>query len=163
MTAENVVEDSSDNFGNSWKTDKNCADVKPRPHPCDQQKQRASFADTHCNKLHKAPFTKCHHVVVPEDYVSSCRWDVCSMENSLKVMCDAISAYTKACADHGVVIDWKNTGVIGECGKFSCNFATSHVEYSLLNKFVICSILCSSQKNEKNRKIELYIFLLFPS
>ena len=116
-TAENVIEESSDNFGNSWKSNPNCPDVVKKPHPCELQKQRASFADTHCNKLNEDPFTKCHHVVMPEDYIAACKFDACSMENSLKVTCDAISAYTKACADQGIVVDWKNTGVIGECGK----------------------------------------------
>ena len=117
-TPEGVVESNPTTFGNSWKMDTKCKDATTRKHPCDTQVQREPMANKKCNKLKLAPFTACHDVVDPDEYIENCRYDVCACSDGIKCLCNAVAAYTKACADRGVIIEWRNEKVLQECGKF---------------------------------------------
>ncbi|KAL9966350.1 hypothetical protein ACROYT_G024405 [Oculina patagonica] len=115
-TKENVVETSITAFGNSWKVNPSCNDTHPSKHPCEVQIQRKATAETLCNRLLHAPFSKCHHTVDPSDgYIASCMYDVCGCQQGTQCLCSAVAAYVHDCARQGVVIEWMNSNVMPEC------------------------------------------------
>ena len=63
------------------------------------------------------PFRKCHHVVDPQSFIGTCQYDVCGCQNGVECLCNAVAAYTKECAAKGVLVDWRNSNVLPECGK----------------------------------------------
>ena len=63
------------------------------------------------------PFRKCHHVVDPQSFIDTCQYDVCGCRNGVECLCNAVAAYTKECATQGVIVDWRNSNVLPECGK----------------------------------------------
>jgi hypothetical protein len=118
-TSEQIIETDVALFGESWKIDPACQSVQHVPHPCTVHVQRASEAERMCNVLMKTPFTKCHHVVNPEEgYLQSCIYDVCGCQDGTKCLCSAIASYTHDCAKYGVEIEWRNPACLPECGKY---------------------------------------------
>ena len=121
-TPEGVVNTNPSAFGNSWKMDSLCKEVVDQKHPCEVQIQKAPVADKKCNKLKLSPFSACHHVVSPDKYIYACRYDVCGCTNGINCLCNAIAAYTKECAEQGVVIEWRNNNILPECGMY-CSYS----------------------------------------
>ena len=118
-TKENIIESNVIAFGNSWKVNPSCDDIKPSRNPCEVQIQRKAAAEKLCNRLLRAPFSKCHHTVDPGDgYIANCMFDVCGCQQGTQCLCSAIAAYVHDCAGHGVIIDWINSKVMPECGRY---------------------------------------------
>ena len=119
MTTEKIIETDVALFGDSWKFDTDCKHVTRNvPHPCTVHVQRASEAEKMCNVLKQPPFTKCHHVVNPDEgYLQSCKYDVCGCQDGTSCLCSAVATYTHDCARHGVEIIWRNPSVLPECSK----------------------------------------------
>ena len=121
-TKESVIETSVTAFGNSWKVNSACNDTQPLRHPCEVQIQRKATAGKLCNRLLQSPFSSCHHTVDPSSgYIASCMYDVCGCQQGTQCLCSAIAAYVHDCARHGVVIEWINSKVMPECGKYLVN------------------------------------------
>lgn len=118
QTPEGNVDSNTASFGHSWELSQQCPSaLTTNRHPCDIQTQKANIATKKCNKLNMAPFSDCHKVVDPKSFVDACRYDVCGCRDGIECLCNAISSYTKECADAGVVIDWRNSNIYPECGK----------------------------------------------
>nr|XP_047137084.1 SCO-spondin isoform X2 [Hydra vulgaris] len=114
-TIKGIRETNAISFGNTWQYNSNCKIATLQKHPCDIEPQRAHVADKKCNKIRLSPFDSCHHVVDPNSYVATCRYDVCGCYDGVKCLCEAIAAYTKECAERGVVIEWRNKNILPEC------------------------------------------------
>ena len=118
-TMERNIETNVALFGESWKLDSSCKSVTKVPHPCTVHVQRANEAERMCNILKQNPFTKCHHVVNPDEgYLHCCKYDVCGCQDGIKCLCSAVASYTHDCAKHGVEIEWRNPSVLPECSKY---------------------------------------------
>ena len=117
-TIENIIETDVTLFGESWKYNSECAVARNVPHPCSVHVQRSNEAERKCSILNKPPFTKCHHIIDPnEGYYQSCKYDVCGCQDGTQCLCSAIATYTHDCARHGVEVGWRNPSVLPECSK----------------------------------------------
>ena len=88
-----------------------------RPHhPCMTQVQKAVTAREMCSKLEYPPFTRCEQRVHPIHFIEGCEYDICARDGSVESLCTALEAYTKECADQGVIIEWRNKTSLHECG-----------------------------------------------
>nr|XP_023659456.1 IgGFc-binding protein-like isoform X1 [Paramormyrops kingsleyae] len=55
------------------------------------------------------PFAACHAVVPPENYVSNCIFDLCTVDGNRTTLCNSVQAYAIACQSAGVQINgWRN-------------------------------------------------------
>ena len=132
-TKESVIETSVTAFGNSWKVSSACNDTQPLRHPCEVQIQRKATAGKLCNRLLQSPFSSCHHTVDPSSgYIASCMYDVCGCQQGTQCLCSAIATYVHDCARHGVVIEWINSKVMPECGKYLVNLRRLFPFYFLI-------------------------------
>ena len=134
-TPEGIVDSNPTAFGNSWKMDATCKQTVKGRHPCDVQVQKAAFADKKCNKLKLSPFTKCHQVVDPENFIYACRYDVCGCLDGVNCLCNAVAAYTKECAEHGVIIEWRNNNILPECS--TCLFFVLHILIRFIQSYPV--------------------------
>lgn len=71
------------------------------------------FAEEACAVLLSVKFEPCRFVVSPEPYVKNCRYDVCSCADGQECLCDSVRSYAAACADKGVLINWRGHGYCG--------------------------------------------------
>ena len=64
-------------------------------------------------------------------FIEGCRSDMCEREGLGESLCGAVEAYTKECADQGVIIEWRNTAELKQCGMTSLfvNIFWSDVKY----------------------------------
>lgn len=84
-------------------------------------------------------FGKCHLVVDPYMYVSSCQQDMCQTGTSQKGACEFISAYARKCSSNGICLDWRSNQLCPmEC--------SSHLTYSPCG----CPETCESVKAKNN-------------
>uniref|UniRef100_A0A3B4AI01 VWFD domain-containing protein n=1 Tax=Periophthalmus magnuspinnatus TaxID=409849 RepID=A0A3B4AI01_9GOBI len=114
-----LVEATSTEFANAWKTQANCPDISSQLyHPL-------SYGDYWCSKLteEEGPFAPCHSAIPPEPYEQRCKYMVCAGEKSEDSMCAAVSSYVLACSQTGVYIqNWRDT----ICAKYTvCPTGTS--------------------------------------
>ncbi|XP_072572002.1 IgGFc-binding protein-like [Paramormyrops kingsleyae] len=64
------------------------------------------------------PFTTCHAVVPPENYVSNCIFDLCTVDGNRTTLCNSVQAYAIACQSAGVQINgWRNISLCRKCKK----------------------------------------------
>ncbi|XP_068596039.1 intestinal mucin-like protein [Brachionichthys hirsutus] len=89
-------------------------------------------------------FKKCHDVVSPQTYYSSCVFDVCA-EASTAVSCSSLEAYALACAEESVCVDWRKT-TNGQC-EYEC---PENKVYKPCGPAI--SPTCNSRYNEQNKK-----------
>ncbi|CAG5117516.1 unnamed protein product, partial [Candidula unifasciata] len=123
---------SPQDFGVSWKRsllgENACPDAQQTAQ-CSSQSQSQQVASTTCGIILVDPaFIPCHNVVDPAPYDDSCQSDCCS-SNSASCLCDSLEAYSRACMDKGVKLNWRKQGrcemtcrngmVFKECGS-SC-------------------------------------------
>ncbi|XP_058252073.1 zonadhesin, like isoform X1 [Hemibagrus wyckioides] len=105
---------SSDQFGNSWQTDKDedetCKpDVTPDP-PCDPSLEAEVSKPEKCGKITDTagPFRDCIKVVDPLPFFQSCVFDMCRYDGLLQTLCDQLQAYTDACLGAGAPVhQWR--------------------------------------------------------
>nr|XP_040018790.1 mucin-5B-like [Gasterosteus aculeatus aculeatus] len=113
MTPNGLIEGTAGTFVNTWKTKTSCSDVTNiLGDPCLLSIDKEKYAKNWCAFLSdpKEIFAKCHSVINPDDYQTSCVYDTCACENSEECMCAAISSYVHACAAEGVLLNgWRET------------------------------------------------------
>ncbi|XP_056382864.1 mucin-5AC-like [Hyla sarda] len=100
-----VLEGTGSSFGNLWKTQLDCPNVKNNfEDPCALIGQNELYASHNCDMLLKSdgPFGSCHKTVDPESYHKNCMFDACNCEKKEDCMCSALSSYVSACARQGV-------------------------------------------------------------
>ncbi|KAK1797051.1 hypothetical protein P4O66_008443, partial [Electrophorus voltai] len=105
---------SSDQFGNSWQTDKDeddtCKpDIGPDP-PCDPSLEAEVSKPEKCGKITdtSGPFRDCIKVVDPLPFFQSCVFDMCRYQGLQQTLCDQLQAYTDACLSAGAPIhQWR--------------------------------------------------------
>ncbi|KAI5609967.1 zonadhesin isoform X2 [Silurus asotus] len=105
---------SSDQFGNSWQTDKDedktCKpDVAPDP-PCDPIVEAEVAKPDKCGKIidTSGPFRDCIKVVDPLRFFNNCVFDMCHYDGLLLILCDQLQAYTDACLSAGAPVhQWR--------------------------------------------------------
>lgn len=118
-TPEETIDTNALTFSNAWNLDLTCpGEHHKMRHPCDMQVQKQKAAKKKCYYLKLFPFTQCHHIVDPALYIKACQYDFCRNADSARGLCTSVASYTKECADQGVVIEWRNSNLLPECGKF---------------------------------------------
>ncbi|XP_010223541.1 PREDICTED: von Willebrand factor [Tinamus guttatus] len=111
LTSSGMVETLVEDFGNSWKLNAGCQDLlKQDSSPCNLNPHLAKYAEDSCSILISSAFEPCHREVSPTPYVKNCRFDVCSCANGKDCLCSAIATYATACAQKGVLIQWREPG-----------------------------------------------------
>ncbi|XP_051890123.1 von Willebrand factor [Pristis pectinata] len=109
LTPSGLVEPEMVNFGNSWKINGGCADLKQiHADPCKLNPKRVSYAEEVCSVLLVTEFEPCHHEVNPAPFLKICHYDVCACSNGNECLCSAISSYATICARKGVLINWRS-------------------------------------------------------
>lgn len=109
-------------FGNSWKStvqlSETCQDARDTD-PCQSAGYRVrKIATTRCAIIKSSAFTRCHRVVSPEPYFSSCVYDMCVCLDDPKCLCDILESYAHECARAGVKLEWRSRNLCAfECPK----------------------------------------------
>ncbi|GFN86189.1 kielin/chordin-like protein [Plakobranchus ocellatus] len=67
--------------------------------------------------LQSAPFTRCHRVVPPGPYLSSCVYDLCVCMENPDCLCNIVATYAHECARAGVKVQWRTQDMCA----FSCD------------------------------------------
>ncbi|XP_030071430.1 von Willebrand factor [Microcaecilia unicolor] len=112
LTPSSLVEALVEDFGNSWKLNRDCVDVvKADPDPCNLNPKRAHYAEEMCFLLMSPTFQPCHQEVTPSPYLKNCRYDVCSCADGEECLCSAVSTYAMMCARKGILIDWRTPDI----------------------------------------------------
>ncbi|OCT83942.1 hypothetical protein XELAEV_18022081mg [Xenopus laevis] len=114
-------------FGNSWKLNPKCPDVKPTRDPCSTNPYRKSWAQRKCSIINSKTFSDCHFQVDPSQYYDTCVTDACACDSGgdCECMCTAIAAYALACSEAGICVSWRTPHI---CPLF-CDYYNSEGEY----------------------------------
>ncbi|XP_076822786.1 BMP-binding endothelial regulator protein-like isoform X2 [Clavelina lepadiformis] len=102
-----------DSFAESWRIGEDRAkcsrpnyDARPAD-PCSRSLSLKLRARRKCSVFKSPKFRPCYDVVDPTEYYRSCLTDTCECPRARKCACEAIKAYTDACARRSVAITWK--------------------------------------------------------
>ncbi|XP_039730048.1 von Willebrand factor isoform X2 [Pteropus medius] len=107
-TPAGLVEPLVEDFGNAWKLQGDCEDLRKQPSdPCILNPRLTKFAEEACALLTSSKFEACHHAVAPLPYLQNCHYDVCSCSNGRDCLCNAVANYAAACARKGVHVAWR--------------------------------------------------------
>ncbi|XP_067675152.1 uncharacterized protein [Haliotis asinina] len=107
-------------FGNSWKAKKqlgaecdDAADVDP----CTKAGYRTrKIATAKCSIITSQVFSRCHKVVSPEPFFSSCVYDMCACADNPNCLCDILASYAHECAKAKVKVQWRTNNLCAfEC------------------------------------------------
>ncbi|XP_067850393.1 mucin-6-like [Heptranchias perlo] len=111
-------------FVNSWKEDPMCDDVTEVVYPCAKNPYRKSWAEKRCKIIHSDVFQPCHKLLQWLPYYDKCIRDSCGCElvGDCDCLCDAVAAFSKACLDAGVCIDWRTPDFC----PVNCDFYNTH-------------------------------------
>ncbi|XP_006861081.1 PREDICTED: mucin-5B [Chrysochloris asiatica] len=123
-----VVEGTGSAFANTWKTQAACPNSKNIfEDPCSLSVENEKYAQHWCSMLTNptGAFAPCHSIVSPASFHSNCMFDTCNCEKSEDCLCAALSAYVRACAAKGVLLNGWREGV---CAKYmsSCPKSQSY-------------------------------------
>ncbi|XP_078451893.1 IgGFc-binding protein-like isoform X2 [Lampetra planeri] len=104
---------ASDNseLGNSWNVeDADDKDCKLGVEPVQSTWRHEKSFNKRCQVLTSptGPFASCHHVINPQDYVTTCTFDMGQYSDMASILCDSLQAYAEACRVEGVNIQWRN-------------------------------------------------------
>lgn len=126
-------------FGNAWAKpgpSQKCVDVREAPKDqCMHKTSTVTFvAQRKCQAIMRSEFAKCHSKVDPLPFFYSCREDMCECDAKEKCLCSSFEQYSRMCAHHGVVLDWRSS--TKACRK------TLAVKF-LLHLFIVCFVLVS--------------------
>ena len=115
-------------------------------------------AQNKCAILMSSAFSRCHRVVSPEPFLSSCVYDLCVCQDDPTCLCDIISAYAHECSRAGVRVEWRSQNlcafdcdrtaglVFDECGPV-CPRTCDHVNVtSSCFKPCVPSCQCTADK-----------------
>uniref|UniRef100_A0A4W3IUG6 VWFD domain-containing protein n=1 Tax=Callorhinchus milii TaxID=7868 RepID=A0A4W3IUG6_CALMI len=84
LNPDGIMESNSVNLGNSWQV----------------------YNDTWYVLLKSI---KCHSVLDPSDYFTSCVYDMCAIDMDTESLCSSLQSYADACQSHGVRVEpWRN-------------------------------------------------------
>ena len=121
LKPDNKVTGNDQDFANSWKVDRSCANSPPPVNPCKTAGTQAQVAKAKCALLKGHPFSACHnHVKVDSGFIQNCEYDVCACkDNPLACVCEEYSAYVTTCGYAGVNIKWKHLTQFRHCGKLN--------------------------------------------
>ncbi|XP_062928544.1 von Willebrand factor [Mobula hypostoma] len=109
LTPFGLVEPEMVNFGNSWKINGGCADLKQiHADPCKLNPKRAKYAEEVCSVFLLTEFEPCHHEVNPAPFLKICHYDVCACKDGNECLCSAIASYAALCTRRGVLINWRS-------------------------------------------------------
>ncbi|XP_071136828.1 kielin/chordin-like protein [Mytilus edulis] len=114
-TSSMQITNSPSVFGNSWKTksqlNPRCRDAEDFD-PCDAQIFRTrKYAQQQCSVLTGPKFSRCHRVVNPQSFFTSCVYDVCACGVEETCLCELLEAYVLECARNGVRLEWRSEGL----------------------------------------------------
>ncbi|XP_077861966.1 mucin-2-like [Saccoglossus kowalevskii] len=116
-TEEGDIERQPREFGNKWSLDRSCASPQTPPSdPCEIYTQRRQQAEQLCGMLRQSPFTECNNLVNVDGVYTDCMFDQCNQggdETPSEVLCDYLSSYAMDCANHGLVLAWRD--VVPQC------------------------------------------------
>ncbi|KAL8583263.1 hypothetical protein ACOMHN_043098 [Nucella lapillus] len=144
-------------FGNSWKSTtqlgESCQDARD-VNPCTSAGYRVrKIATTRCAIIKSKAFVRCHRVVSPEPFFSSCVYDMCVCMDDPNCLCDILATYAHECARAGIKVEWRsqklcafdcpeNTGLMfDECGPV-CPRTCENLETPLGNLTTNCFKPC---------------------
>ncbi|XP_062838063.1 von Willebrand factor [Anolis carolinensis] len=108
------LEVDPNDFGNSWKINSQCADVRKEQtlasSLCNGNVVKQVMVETACSILTSELFNECKKMIDPEPYMDICMYDTCACESigDCACFCDAIAAYAHACAQKGAVVHWRS-------------------------------------------------------
>ncbi|KAJ8332875.1 hypothetical protein SKAU_G00417710 [Synaphobranchus kaupii] len=114
-TAGGAVAVNATEWARSWTVadgDPFCWHYCRGPCPtCSEAEQELYKTDKYCGLILKedGPFSQCHGIVAPEDFVSNCLYDVCLNKGRQTVYCEALASYLGACqeAESTVSSKWR--------------------------------------------------------
>lgn len=69
----------------------------------------------HFHSFQSETFARCHRIVSPEPFFSSCVYDLCVCMDNSSCLCDILATYAHECAKAGVKVEWRSRSL---CGKF---------------------------------------------
>ncbi|XP_074649261.1 BMP-binding endothelial regulator protein-like [Tubulanus polymorphus] len=120
------VHDSKE-FGDQWRVGGKC--LKPnrsnKPSPCLNPSvfSHKMLAHQECSFLFTPAFAKCREVLPVRPYYKACVTDVCDCPSNMQCSCEALIAYTKACARFNIVAEWKTPHF---CGTPKCIYGSKY-------------------------------------
>ncbi|XP_039919391.1 von Willebrand factor isoform X2 [Hirundo rustica] len=109
-TREGTLVGNSYDFANSWalhSENKRCKRVQTPSNTCNISSDMAEkgVLET-CQLLSTSlTFSRCHHRVDPEPYVSLCERDICACPQGVDCHCPAFLEYARSCAHEGVILE----------------------------------------------------------
>uniref|UniRef100_A0A4W3J4L2 VWFD domain-containing protein n=1 Tax=Callorhinchus milii TaxID=7868 RepID=A0A4W3J4L2_CALMI len=137
-------------FGNTWKLEASCPNVKNESLPCDSNPYCLAWAQRKCSMIKDELFQPCHKKVDPTAYYDACIKEACAcdMEGKYLGFCTAVSVYAEACNKAGICIYWRTPEL---CPVF-CDYYNDPDECSWHYKpcGTITSKTCSDQHIGKN-------------
>ncbi|CAM5082052.1 unnamed protein product [Eretmochelys imbricata] len=135
-------------FGNSWKVNPGCADVRKLPQGqtmttslCNDNIVKQMTVETSCSILTSEIFKECKKLVNPEPYMDICMYDTCACESigDCACFCDAIATYAHICAQKGAVVHWRSPTLCPQ----SCEDLNKHeLEYRCEWRYNSCGPAC---------------------
>ncbi|KAM7022548.1 von Willebrand factor [Passerculus sandwichensis] len=109
-TREGTLVGNSYDFANSWalhSENKHCKRVQTPSNTCNISSDMAEkgVLET-CQLLSTSlTFSRCHHRVDPEPYISLCERDICACPQGVDCHCPAFLEYARSCAHEGVILE----------------------------------------------------------
>ncbi|XP_066039748.1 von Willebrand factor [Chamaea fasciata] len=109
-TREGTLVGNSYDFANSWalhSENKRCKRVQTPSNTCNISSDMAEkgVLET-CQLLSTSlTFSRCHHRVDPEPYISLCERDICACPQGVDCHCPAFLEYARSCAHEGVILE----------------------------------------------------------
>ncbi|TKS88049.1 SCO-spondin Precursor [Collichthys lucidus] len=107
-TPDGDVENSVSSFAGKFTTEHCTLPKGAPPDPCTTYTQRRQYAETVCSIIHSPVFQVCHDVVEREPYFRLCLSEVCGCVAQRACHCTVFTAYTRHCAQEGVIVHWRN-------------------------------------------------------
>ncbi|XP_042325058.1 von Willebrand factor isoform X2 [Sceloporus undulatus] len=139
------VEVDPNYFGNSWKVNSQCADVRKEQtfvsSLCNGNIVKQVMVETSCSILNSELFKDCRKMIDPEPYIDICMYDTCTCESigDCACFCDAIAAYAHACAQKGAIVHWRSPTLCSQ----SCEDMNREVEgYQCEWRYNSCGPAC---------------------
>ncbi|XP_059702157.1 von Willebrand factor isoform X2 [Haemorhous mexicanus] len=109
-TREGTLVGNSYDFANSWalhSENKHCKRVQTPSNTCNISSDMAEKGVLETCQLLSTllTFSRCHHRVDPEPYISLCERDICACPQGVDCHCSAFLEYARSCAHEGVILE----------------------------------------------------------
>ncbi|KYO44719.1 hypothetical protein Y1Q_0016835 [Alligator mississippiensis] len=149
-SSNNHLEVDPVDFGNSWKVNPHCANVKKFNQGqtlisplCNNNLEKQVMVENSCSILTSDVFNECRKLVNPESYVDICIYDTCTCESigDCACFCDAIAAYAHICAQKGAVVQWRSPTL---CPQSCEHMNKQELEYQCEWRYNSCGPACSA-------------------